>query len=166
MIFDRENPPTTAGALDAFAAERGFTLPADYRDFLLRHNGGRPAEANAYLDVPGWNELIVQEFFGLLGNGARSIAQRRFSNFSEPLAGALLSFGTDPGGQALVLDLRPASHGRVYIRAHNDPPQGLPPFDATGGDPNDPADREEAALYLQIAPSFGAFIAALGPVPD
>lgn len=34
--------PTVVGSLAAFERHIGHALPAEYREFLLAHNGGRP----------------------------------------------------------------------------------------------------------------------------
>jgi hypothetical protein len=65
--------PTTDAQIEAFEAYIGHKLPADYRQFLLQHNGGHP-EPDAFLLNTGCGEEedIVMCFFPMrdlkLGN--------------------------------------------------------------------------------------------------
>ncbi len=57
--------PTSSATITDFEVRRGFMLPAEYKRFLLRSNGGRPVPD--VFDVPGWSQQAscVSDFFGL-----------------------------------------------------------------------------------------------------
>lgn len=47
MIFDRQNEPGNVREIQRFEGKKGVRLPADYREFLMDFNGGRPVADNA-----------------------------------------------------------------------------------------------------------------------
>lgn len=75
----------------------------------------------------------------------------------------MLVMGCDPFAEQIVMDLRPATYGKIYIRAYAYPPEGPLHISDTGFDE---FDCEEASLYYPLADSFGEFIAVLGPEPE
>ncbi len=163
MNFSRKNPPTSIEEILKFEAQRGILLPDSYRKLLLQHNGGTTSAESCYVDIPGWNELLVNEIFGLTDTVETSLLYRRFSNFSSDIEARLLVFGHDIAGQRLVLDLRSGTYGKVYVRNHVYAHRGPLLIDDTGFAPED---YEEAELFVPIADSFEAFIAMLGPEPN
>lgn len=59
------------------------------------------------------------------------------------------------------MDLRPTSHGKTYIRAHNSPPNHPILIDNKGFE--DEGDYEEASLFHPLANSWTEFVEMLGP---
>jgi hypothetical protein len=99
-----QKTPTRTDDLARFEAERGCSIPSDYKAFILSEHGGE-AVSGAYLDVPDWNETPVFGWFGASGDGATSIHRRSLGNFNAELAKSFLQFAEDPGGQVFVIDL-------------------------------------------------------------
>ncbi|HZZ82737.1 MAG TPA: SMI1/KNR4 family protein [Gemmataceae bacterium] len=67
--------PTTDAQIAEFEAYIGHVLPADYRSFLLKHNGGHP-EPDAFLLNAGFGEeeSIVMCFFPMRDRKLGSVA--------------------------------------------------------------------------------------------
>jgi hypothetical protein len=63
--FKSSNPATDLAAIEEFQRTLGFNLPACYRDFLLKHNGGRPIQC--VFPITGFADPIggIQVFYGL-----------------------------------------------------------------------------------------------------
>ncbi|MCL6281907.1 SMI1/KNR4 family protein [Ruegeria sp. 2012CJ41-6] len=165
MIFNCNNKPAKANEVREFEGRRGIRLPGEYVDFLLSQNGGglNPEQSAAWIE--GWNWLLVQVLFGLTARADASIATERFTNFSDFMHARMLKIGYDPFGQTLFMDLREGpNHGKIYIRAHNSPPNDPILIDDTGFEDED--DYEEAQLLYPVANSFSEFTAMLGPAPD
>ena len=165
MRFTEPNAPTNIGAIKSFEKERGVRLPSDYVDFLMETNGGYYDPQKFYAKVQGWNSLLVQELFGITDDPSRSITNHTFTNFSDYMHQFMLKIGYDPFSEALFMDLREgANHGKIYIRAHNSPPNDQILIDDTGFQDED--DYEEAQIFFPVADSFSEFAAMLGPIPD
>ncbi|MCL6283611.1 SMI1/KNR4 family protein, partial [Ruegeria sp. 2012CJ41-6] len=165
MIFISTNEPASLSDVKAFELKRGVRLPKDYLLFLLDLNGGQLNPSQSYVKVPNWNSLELQELFGITENPNHSITNHRFTNFSDYMHQMMLDIGYDPFGQTLFMDLREGpNHGKIYIRAHNSPPNDPILIDDTGFEDED--DYEDAQLLYPVANSFAEFTAMLGPAPD
>ena len=108
MKFDRQNALPAEDEVTRFERDRGVQFPDDYKDFLLRFNGGRPAEENAF--VGDW--LVLEILYGLTQNPEHSIATKKFNNFSDHIHRLLLNIGY-ASASSLYLDLRDGPmHGK------------------------------------------------------
>jgi hypothetical protein len=121
-------PPVSELALRRAERALGVTLPADYRTFLLTHNGGRPVPSGFKLNVNGEPKPWAIHFFlgvddpedscclqwceSLTRNtrppGTIPIASDDFGNFiylrlSEPLRGSVHFGATPSDGQNVRL---------------------------------------------------------------
>jgi hypothetical protein len=107
----------------AFERELGSSLPADYREFLLRRNGGRfdppvsfPLPTQEYSD-----ELVLFNVYGLLeppdanDNDLRQVLEvhsGRIPRGTLPIA--------DDGDNLLLLDLEGDRRGKLYLWIRDD----------------------------------------------
>lgn len=165
MRFVRQNEPATRKAVFEFAQTKGVRLPEDYIDFLTSQNGGYTGGLDAYVRVANGPEMIVQQVFGLTESSDESIAADQFSNFSDWVHARMLQIAYSPNGDLLLMDLRETdTFGRIYLRAHDAPPNDTILIDETGFE--DDGDYEEAQLLHPVADSFSDFVAMFEPVPD
>ncbi len=164
MIFNTTHEPSSAETVSDFERSRNIKLPEDYVAFLLDINGGglNPEKSAALID--GWNWLMVSFLLGLTSNPEHSISNHVFTNFSDDIHRMMLMIGNDPFGEAIFMDLRPTSHGKIYVRAHNSPPNYPILVDDAGFE--DEGDYEEASLFHPVADSWTEFVAMLGPAPQ
>jgi cell wall assembly regulator SMI1 len=165
ILWQLQNPPVTQNELDRFEELRGIKIPKSYRDFISANRGGYSAGGDDTLFAPTWNETPVSVWYGTIGSSyGGTFFKRDLGNFSPTVAEKFLQFAEDPGGQIFVIDLRPRSYGRVYVRDHDGPINSPPVIDDEGFS-ND-TDYEEAELFHPISESFDAFLNLLGPDSD
>jgi hypothetical protein len=129
----------------------GVRLPAAYRDFLGRTNGGAPGEPAVH---PGYGFVLDQALFGFRDDRAQDLS---YANawFGDRLTADWLAIGYVQGG-LLALRVRGADAGAVgYL------------------DDDDPRDRDGftaedvcARLLHRAADDFASFWTALRPVPS
>ncbi|MBR1282608.1 SMI1/KNR4 family protein [Bradyrhizobium sp. AUGA SZCCT0177] len=138
ITIDNPGPQIDTSRIAEVEAAIGGKLPASYKDFLLKNNGGRPVPDTIDIDrLPG-SPTDIQIFFGI-GRGVET------SNLSWNIKFArerlpdhrLLPIACDSGGNIFCLGIPGQfSGGIVYC-------------DLTGAEPVKP---------YEVAPTFEAFL--------
>lgn len=106
-------PQVNQGTIEAFEALIGFSIPEEYREFLLMNNGGEPDKAD--FSVEGWGKTLVHVFYGLgTGYKAYDIDWSR-STFDDILPSEIIPIACDPGGYLICLGLEGRARGKVYF---------------------------------------------------
>ncbi len=126
-------------------------LPADYRNFLLLHNGGKVAKN--YYEVPGGkNTFEVRQFFGILGPNVESDLLHKREFYIKRTPGAIVPIAYAEGGNLVCLSTRPDSFGQVFFWDHE--------LEASDG--------EEATWenLFKVADSFDEFFQNLHTPPE
>lgn len=106
--------------LSAFEKETGYEMPDQYREFLLKYNGGKPVPK--YFKVPGYpyEQSFVRDLKHLDGDGVD------LRELNDLLKGRLpqgyLAIGTDPGGNSILLSLVSPTKGKIYFFDHENEP--------------------------------------------
>jgi cell wall assembly regulator SMI1 len=78
-----------------------MTLPIDYKEFLLEHNGGIPERQLLYIpDCAG--ETLVDNFLGI--DRINGDIFKWIRELNDDLKGIFVPIAFDPGGNALLLD--------------------------------------------------------------
>ena len=93
------NPPSERSIIQQAEKQAGFVFPADYRDFLLKQNGGE-----------GWIGLN----YAMLWRAEELMEKKETYRFSV-LAPAVLAIGSNGGGEAYALDRRTTEPSFVLI---------------------------------------------------
>jgi len=93
----------------------GFSLPTDYRDFLVEKNGGVFADALIKPEVPG--ELLIDCLFGL-GLPDQLSLEFWHDEFKSEIPENSLIIGSDAGGGFLLLCTEVGS-SPVYYYDHS-----------------------------------------------
>jgi SMI1 / KNR4 family (SUKH-1) len=145
-------PPACEAAVAALEKHWGLKLPASYRAFLMRTNGGQPKECLIDFDAP---KLRLQggtlnHFFALAEDDSEGLAHM-LKDFGDGIPRGMIFIGASPGGDYFLLSLRPQSYGQVFYKDH---------------DFEDFTETDEAAGTLpestvKIADSFDDFMARL-----
>jgi cell wall assembly regulator SMI1 len=121
-------PAVTEARLDRLQTQLGAALPAAYRRFLLRHNGGRPSDAA--FDVPRFGRTLVNDFLAVdAGNHCDLMAMRQ--RVDHLLPPAWLAVADDPAGNLVCVGLAGAVAQRVFFCCLEEPiERGLYPLAA------------------------------------
>lgn len=97
------------GQIDAFEKVLGYRLPRDYRDFLLRTNGGElPPHSISYGSGMDGDTTSIRIFYGLnRGNDWADLLRQREGNIAAGRCPAhMLSIASDDGGYSFEIYLR------------------------------------------------------------
>jgi hypothetical protein len=117
LSFQYPHPPTTEAAIANYEKELGFRLPEDYRQFLLKYNGGnRPSRSGfgyKYADGKAQSSA-VDSFFGL---GLEPTYNLKMNQNPQDKPDYLLMIGYDLGSW-LGIGITSETKGQVYIWEH------------------------------------------------
>ncbi len=120
--FRDSGPPIDVQAISRLEDHLGFELPADYRAFLLRTNGGRPYPEDTFNDEQGTlaKGSTMSEFLSVEHEDITStIAQERLA-FEDRVPADLLPIGFDMGGSLVCIGIGPENYGQVFFWAMED----------------------------------------------
>ncbi len=133
--------PLEPARLEAFESLIGSRFPGDFRQFLLDHNGGRPA-FDHLLDAERDDSLAcLNSTYGLHDGPEYCRMDSTFDTLRDVLPAGLISFGDDPGGNLFCIGVAGEYRGRVYLWDH------------------------ETAEPKLLGESFEEFLSRLGPDP-
>lgn len=122
IAFTGSAPAATDAELASFEQQSGLVLPAAYRDFLSRHNGGAPSPKR-FATQDGKVESMVARFFSLGGQGDDSLWSE-FEGFT--LAGQIprqmLPIARDPADNRMVLSTAGRDAGHIYYWSWDEEP--------------------------------------------
>lgn len=150
-FFSEETLITEYQLLD-FERVLGLTLPPEYRNHLLQHNGGQ-CRPNVFSFVENGNETTSRvDWFLALYDGDYD----NLKNYAEiykmdekRMPDSLLPIAHDDGGNMVCIACHGVDFGKIYFWDHENE------VDYSNSD-----DADYSNLYL-IAPSFSDFLAAL-----
>ncbi len=159
--LDHKSPPAPNDALQRFEATIGQPLPDDYRDFLVRCNGGygrgyvqflalTPKGHAADACVNHVGGFRKESYFSLESNYAN------YQIYEVRIPKALIWIADDPFGNAICLGISGAHRGKVFFWDHENEP-----------DPDEWDGSVETADNIDlVANTFSEFIAGLQKVPN
>jgi SMI1 / KNR4 family (SUKH-1) len=159
--IDDKLPPAPVSEIVALEHEIGIELPADYREFLMRCNGGvvggrlwfqGPTPSGEHADAG------VHHVGGMREESYYSLAERRacYQGLETRIPLDLLWIMDDSFGNAICIGVHGERRGRVYFWDHELEP-----------DPSAWDGRVETAGNIQLlALSFLDFVAGLQATPE
>lgn len=108
---------TSREQIQTFEIRQGVVLPADYKDFLLRNNGGRP-EPDSF-NVPTWVHVgsVVDRFFGIKPGDDYDL-EREYEVYAERIPAELIPIANDAFGNAICLGVKGKYRGKMYFWDH------------------------------------------------
>lgn len=121
LTFVERNNPVDKHAISLVEDQVGYEFPEDYREFLLKYNGGLADEG--VFDIPGRGQSSVI-FFGINTKKSHSDLVLNFNDYRFRLPEKSIPIGFDPGGNLICLVLIDGEW-KVYFWDHekeNDPP--------------------------------------------
>lgn len=115
MHLEASNPYGPINPADIFEFEETneVSLPDDYKDFLLKHNGGRP-EPNG-LQEPSTD---VQWLFGMVEEPAWASLFHALDTYEGRIPAWYMPIGTDSGGNLFIMSLYEENKGVVALWWH------------------------------------------------
>lgn len=112
---------TSEAAIACFESNVGFQLPQDYREFLLRSNGGEPVNpVFRFLASDGpYTDSAVRYFFSISDKLTFSLAHK-YGIYSGAgrIAKEMLPIAADSGGNLVLLALAGPDAGKVFFWDH------------------------------------------------
>jgi hypothetical protein len=126
------SPAISEDNVAAFERDQGFSFPADYREFLLSYNGGRPRPGWFRISEPQPTEQQIAGFSHLLFE----------PNLPEPRCTHLLQFAAPPPAEYFpIAQLASADDGMLFLKV-------------TGEKTGSIACRQGDAAPMTVATSF------------
>jgi len=113
--FYKRGPAISDADIDAFEKRIGHVLPADYREFLLRINGGRPCFHVIRNQESG--DVGVKIFFGICDEEYFDL-DAEFRDMRGRWPDRLMSIAIDDCGDRFCLSLDSPNYGAVYYWDH------------------------------------------------
>jgi cell wall assembly regulator SMI1 len=152
--FDETGPTLNESTLARFEKHLGNQLPHDYREFLLKSNGGQPTDdlSFAFTEDGKPSGSVVSEFYSLAEESERITLQKGIDTFVKRnrMPAWFLPVADDAFGNQICLSLAKENFGSVFFWDHEREP--------------DVSDECGSMLNVSlIARSFSEFLNLLEP---
>ena len=99
-------------------SQLGFSLPGDYRNFLLSHNGGRPEPRGFAIESDKPNDRSVVHYFFCANKGDVYDLVTWAKRARGRIPANLLPVALDPFGNLICLSVSGGERGKVYFWDH------------------------------------------------
>ena len=110
--------PISKSELEAFEDKLGIDLPADYRSFLLEHNGGDyPATVSTPYGLDNPKSAFIGVFYGLNAQDDFDLLDA-YEVLCEQLPLGILPIGDDDGGNEICLVVTEQDYGSIWFWHH------------------------------------------------
>jgi hypothetical protein len=94
----------------------GKALPSDYKDFIVKYNGGYPQQPNSVIDN---KNVSVRYFFGLNVNNNYDLGHI-LNLYKDVIPLNSIPIAEDNSGNLIVLSLDTSSYGEIFFWDHED----------------------------------------------
>lgn len=151
--IENKLPPASEVEISAFEKSLGQQLPSDYRDFVVRCNGGFAGGGNLVFPGP-IGEVSINHIGGFREESYFSLKYARenyLNEYETRIPKDLVWIADDPGGNALCIGISGDRRGRVYFWDHECEPDPEV-WDGT---------FESAGNIDYLAESFSEFVSKL-----
>lgn len=119
MRIENSLPRLEETRLRQFEALIGAPLPADYRAFLLAHNGGKPNPSGFRFlkSDKTYSESSVAWLYGLQDGGEYfNSLELRYRGYKGRMPATILPIGSDQGGNQICISITDVGH--IYFWDH------------------------------------------------
>ncbi|MBN2256593.1 MAG: SMI1/KNR4 family protein [Anaerolineaceae bacterium] len=150
ILNPRPYGPLSRNRLNNFERSLNITLPNDYKDFLLKYNGGQPKPSCFWIKQNQDGSGILN-FYGLHdGNKYLSISTYKGK---EPygIPDSMIPIGEDGIGNYICISISNDCYGVIYFLDHD-----IHPYN----------DHNSLKGITKIADNFTSFINSLIDIPD
>jgi len=135
----------------------GRPLPASYKEFLLRFNGGVPIES--YIDFEGKKLKLqgdeIKRFYGMGGKPTNDLIHK-MDSIGDNIPKGITFIANTHGGNFFLLSLREDSYGEVFYKDHEYEDQSL----------FDPENNLLPESIVKVADGFVDFLSRLYEADD
>lgn len=114
--MDTVNEKITLKDITEFENRCNINLPNEYKDFLLRYNGGYP-KASTFKISDEYGESVVNKFYGI-GNMKGNL-DKVYEILDGELPEGFISIGSDPGGNEICIGIDEKYYGKIYFWIHD-----------------------------------------------
>lgn len=122
MQMDTTNPhgPTSPTAIAQFEARWGVLLPVEYKEFLLKSNGGMPT-ADVF-DIPGFHGQgsSLNSFYGIHDGPEHHQLDHAYQVHRERIPADLIPIAYDAFGNEICIGWKGKRRGKIYFWDHED----------------------------------------------
>jgi hypothetical protein len=150
MNIMNAHPSVSAAEIEQLARAHGISLPAEYLEFLVTSNGGKPVPSDFSFEARGELVEATVHYFLAIRDGTNGLAFY-WENMRGRMPAELVPIASDPGGNLICLGVSGEVRGKVYFWDHELESDDEPP----GWD-----------NFSLIAGSFTEFLAGLQDLPD
>ena len=120
-VIESEHP-TSSAELSSLEVKYGFKFPAEYREFLLKYNGGRPSLSKFnFMELEGsYTDSLIDRFL--------SVYEGKYDNFEwtlrtvkvvrQRMPSNLVPIASDPFGNLVCISVDGKDLGYIYFWDH------------------------------------------------
>jgi hypothetical protein len=109
--------PLSWDKLEEFEDRYQLTIPPQYRDFLLKHNGGSPVpDTISFPD--GSNTSSIRLIYGIHNGPYWSTLDWAFESYLGSMPEEFIPFGEDPMGNVFIIAVKGNDLGKIYFWDH------------------------------------------------
>lgn len=121
LKFEGSCSKITPLELTEFEIELKARLPADYRNFLLTHNGGKPTPGIFDVDIDGFKNTTAVRRFLCLGDGDfEEYSLRKYlRKYRARLPANLLAIANELSASKICISIAGNDFGIIYFWDHN-----------------------------------------------
>jgi hypothetical protein len=129
MNIKESNPygRLSSALLATFESRIGATLPNDYRDYLLTHNGGKPNPCSFKV---GRDSSRLHHVYGLHSGPAYCRLDRKYNMLRGRIPENTIPIADDPGGNKVCIVIHGTQKGQIYFWNHELESESTPTLDS------------------------------------
>lgn len=122
MEIQGNNEVLTETRLQDFERINGLQLPQQYREFLLKYNGGYPRPY--YFNISKEQGIGMINIFYGIGEMYDNL-DKKIDIFDDILDAGFIPIADDSGGNQICLGLSEKYYGNVYFWIHDEDPEDM-----------------------------------------
>jgi len=104
--------------LEDYEKSLGTSLPTDYREFLILHNGGTPEKYLVCRSGSNEPSEVWNDSLGLHNGPTYCRLDIATKDLKEYLPKDIIPFATDPGGNSFCIGISGEYRGKIYFWDH------------------------------------------------
>ncbi|MBN2572387.1 MAG: SMI1/KNR4 family protein [Ignavibacteriales bacterium] len=108
--------------LEAFEKRINIQLPSEYREFILKHNGGKPVSNSFnFIDFDGKeSNSLVHYFFSIHNEKSFDNLELTYEYYinEDRIPSYMLPIASDPFGNYICISTKEENYGKIYFCDH------------------------------------------------